>query len=561
MDEENKVNLPPENKEDSAGGDVCENQETAGAAFGEQMQDSSTATAEPMQDKRKRKKLWFIVIAVAALAVAIIAVLFVSRSRKSSVVSDSASPLSIYAEMADDGSAYIPTMSGDVITIQDDVESAVMTPDRKRIVVLLKNGTLYFTDAAQREKNIISESADGIGIQAVRNDGFIYVDEESNYYRVLYSDQSAEDLGKNIIFVTAENNISVLYVADGGVYTLGNNSSESEKVGTYDDAARPEIISDNAELAVWVNVDGKDYQPVVSDKGELSRLETISGKKSTSYPSIYETFSRDQKLLMIHSADSDCLWVKRNGEADIEKINLGSSAADSTIYTQNGELSDTAADKIKAVYIATDGDDGSNIYYVTLDGDRERVLSKVENYAICGGTIFYSNNEGDLYRAKLSGSELKDEEKISSDVEDIHLTANGMYLYYLKDDSLYCCKKDEAEAIKTPLGEDTGYYIFSEDGASVFCFTDVESIPEIYTNRGMLISWTYGEEDVKKIASDVVTISVTSYLDTYEIKKNQFAFCKYDSVDADDNVHVNWMYYNGQETVKMVSDLVYNYFN
>ena len=233
-----------------------------------------------MQDKRKRKKLWFIVIAVAALAVAIIAVLFVSRSRKSSVVSDSASPLSIYAEMADDGSAYIPTMSGDVITIQDDVESAAMTPDRKRIVVLLKNGTLYFTDAAQREKNIISESADGIGIQAVRNDGFIYVDEESNYYRVLYSDQSAEDLGKNIRFVTAENNISVLYVADGGVYTLGNNSSESEKVGTYDDAACPEIISDNAELAVWVNVDGKDYQPVVSDKGELSRLETISGKKA-----------------------------------------------------------------------------------------------------------------------------------------------------------------------------------------------------------------------------------------------------------------------------------------
>ena len=55
---------------------------------------------------------------------------------------------------------YIPLGDGQCVQIHEDegITFAAVTPDRQRIVVLLKNDQLYVTDIGQKNKKIISES-------------------------------------------------------------------------------------------------------------------------------------------------------------------------------------------------------------------------------------------------------------------------------------------------------------------------------------------------------------------------------------------------------------------
>lgn len=214
------------------------------------------------------------------------------------------------------------------------------------------------------------------------------------------------------------------------------------------------------------------------------------------------------------------------------------------------------------MYISTEADTGSNVYNISMEGDREKILSKVTGYYIFNDNIIYTDTEDTLYFAKLKDDSVSDEIKIANDVDMFELTNNGKYVYYVKDledsvCSLYCYKVGETDSLK--IASDVACYstTYSLDGASVFFLKDKEDIPNTYAEHGTLMLWRYGDESASKISSDVVNSSVTSNLDSGEVNTKNFLFMKYNTVDSDGRIFVNWMYHNGTEATKFATDVIH----
>ena len=72
----------------------------------------------------------------------------------------------------------------------------------------------------------------------------------------------------------------------------------------------------------------------------------------------------------------------------------------------------------------------------------------------------------------------------------------------------------------------------------------------------MLMLWNYGDSEPKKVSSDVLTYSLDSGYDSILINPKSFLYSKYSSTDKDGKVLVNWMYWNGKDSVKIASDVI-----
>lgn len=520
----------------------------------------SNECAAPTRSKAKKK----IVIGIAAtLLVVLVTGAFFLFGNKTNVTSSKVEAAAMSAKLADDGTAYIPMLDGTCIVINEEVEDAIISKDRAHIVVHLKDGTLYVTDKQQSNKTEITDNCEAI--DGIRNEGFFYSDTNGDVYRVLFSDFSSQKLGHDVAFVIAENSTSVLYATEqGGVYTMKNTEKDGNKIGTYSNSVDLEAISDNGEISVWVT-EKNDIQTIVLNDGDD---KVTLGKVDHDYNYTYVTFTEDQGLVVIRNSYSDRMWIKAPGKEHIE-VKLGADPADMTVFTNEGYLSDVQSGDVTSVYISTEADAGTNVYNISLAGDRERVLSKVTEYYIANGKIIYTDTENTLYSAKLNGNSLSDEVKIASDVDMFELTDNGQYVYYMKacEDgigALYCYKIGESDSLK--VATDVACYnskwsawmytTYSTNGSSVFFFKDLEEIPDTYSDQGTLMVWNYGDDGATKISSDVVNYSVTSSLWTGEVNTKSFLFMKYNFVDADGNLYVNWMYHNGVEATKLASDVI-----
>lgn len=518
---------------------------------------ADTVKAEPSDAKRKP---WWIA-AAAVVAVVVIAAVMLFRGRGAS--SKTAEPLAISANITEEGIAYILLPDGKAIEIDDDVEYAVITKDRKHIIVQQKGGRLYVTDTDQKQKTSITGRC--ASVSYIRDDGFFYTDNNEAVYRVLFDGTEALKVGENINLVAAAHVASAVYADDdGNIYTLANTDTEARKVDTSSDDVKVKAVSDDAEIAVWTTGDSL-RTVMLSDGGESTAL----GRLDSKYDFTHATFTKDQGLAVIDNSDSDRLWIKYPGQEAVE-AKLGAELAVSTVYTDKGPLYDMQSGDVTGLLVETEAEEGDNIYAVTLDGDRERLLSGVTDFSAAGGYLFYTDADKDLHCGKLDGDTVADETKIASDVDVFEVTSNGRYVYYMKDCEqgrgvLYCYKVGAEEPIKIDTDAacmDTEwdfllsmYTTYSVDGASVFYYKDMEDVADT-RHIGTLMLWTYGGEDAEKIAGEVLTYSVSSSLDTGEVQTDGFKFMKYDSVDDEENVHANLMYFDGKKTTKIAEDVI-----
>lgn len=513
-----------------------------------------------------KKHLPFIVIGGIAVVLAAAALVFFGGKSLSHNGADDQEATYAYAKVDDDGTAYIPLTGGKYITIKDDVDSAFLTGDRQHIIVLLKDGTLYITDKKQSSKKQIADNCKMI--YTIKNDGFFYADKNEIVSRVLFSDASTLALGKDVAFITAANNTSVIYATDdGNIYTVKSTETENNKVGTYNSSVDLEAISDDGEISVWVVKNRNSTQIIMLNDGEDKQtLGQVDGK----YNHTYATFTDDQGMLIIGNLDSDCLWLKYPGK-ELTKINLGAELADGTVYTDKGRLSDVRSKDVGFLYVSTESDTvGSNIYSISTEGDREKLLSKIEGYYIANGNIIYTDTDNTLYYAALDNDTVSDAVKIASDVDMYEVSDNGKYVYYMRDcedyaGTLYGYKIGEDDPLKVASdvacytgkwGSGFMYNTYSVDGSSVLFLKDMSEIPDTYSEQGSLMLWNYGDENTTKVASDVIEYSVTSNFESGEVNIKDFVFDKYSFVDSDEQIHVNWMHYDGKEAVKFASDVI-----
>lgn len=513
----------------------------------------TAASTDGVKEKKKSPIVFGIIAVVLVLAAAV--VFFTFRKTGTSETENTA----VKAKLTENRTAYIPLFNGKNIEIQGEIQEAWLTKNRKYIVVLQKDGVLYVTDLKQSKKSILADNAESI--VSVHDSGILYDDKEKTTYRVLFKDDSSVKVGEDITVITANNTLSALFATgEGDIYILTEDATEPRKVDTFDYSVRVKDISDDGQVAVWADKDGSDYQIVLNVADESQKLGKVT--PSYSQDGISAVFSKDQKLAVVASNLSDHLWIQPEGK-DVVDVNLGAELAYTTIYSQMDYLSRTNAADVSALYVTTEGSDyKNNIYCITLEGERDRVLSDVSDFAVAGGKAFYINKDGSLYYAKPDGANLKDEEKIASDVTLFEVAGNGNYIYYVKESgALYCYSMKEKEPVKVASEVATLYNIvtynkYSADGSTVLYYTDLEDVKNTYKDYGNLMMWTYGEKEAHKISSEVLTSTISSGLKTGAVNKNGFTYLKYDSVNADGDVSANWMYYDGKEPVKIASDVI-----
>lgn len=522
------------------------------------MAQQTAAAASPKSKKGLIIGITAVAVVIAAIIVSL-ALLLNNGGASVSIESD-AEPSAIRAKMLDDGTACIPLYDGTSIVINDDVKSAILTKDRKHIIVLLKDGTLYVTNKELSEKNMIADNC--YSIYSVKDDGFFYRDEDNSFslYRILFADYSSVHIENVVNISLAQDNTTALYATDdGNIYTMLSTASVGTKVDTYE-SIRLETISNDGQLSLWRTDENGVRTIVLNDGDDRTELEGVNDR-DYDYSYTSATFSKDQKIIVITDYDSEEMWIKTAG-SDVVAVKLGADPSP-VIYTENGLLADEVSADVTGFYIGTSSDAGTyNLYYVPMSGDRERVLSKVSDYEISDGKIFYTDEESVLYCAALNGAAIGKETKIASDVDYFEMTDNGKFIYYKKKNGyyeLYCYKIGNKEPVKIPsdVYTDRRTITYSTDGATVFFFRDdIEDIrSSYYSAHGTLMKWSYGSESAEKVASDVLIDSVSGGLDSEEVDSRSFMYMKYTFFD-EDNVFGNWMYFNGEESIMVATDCI-----
>lgn len=152
---------------------------------------------------------------------------------------------------------------------------------------------------------------------------------------------------------------------------------------------------------------------------------------NTSSSSATIRFNKSQNAFAVADIHSDEFYFQNKGK-ELVKVRLSDDLGSSTLYTASGNLTYDNGKAIDGLYITVDADNGDNVYYVTAEGEREKLLSNVKEIDIQSGFIGYIDEDDNLRVAKLNGTELKDEKKVAGDVAALKLSMDGKYLYYVK---------------------------------------------------------------------------------------------------------------------------------
>lgn len=168
---------------------------------------------------------------------------------------------------------------------------------------------------------------------------------------------------------------------------------------------------------------------------------------------------------------------------------------------------------------------------------------------------------------------MSDEQKISGDAEYYQLSDDGQTIYYFKNyeekeetGSLYRFRQGESEAEKISsnafIWGTWGIYLssleLSDDGLTVYYLEQVSEIPDTYSDSGNLMCATAGSDPVR-IATDVLAYSLNSGLRSGNIDPKSFLLEKYISVDGEENIAVNWIYFDGSETQTLAKEVYHTY--
>lgn len=481
----------------------------------------------------------------------------------------SAEPRTVYGTVDADGTAYLPVMNGTTVTLQGNIRRAMLLKDRTTIIVLEKDGRLYTTTvSAAGEKTVIAD--DAASIEYVAASGVVYRSDKENYFRYLFSDESTVALGKNITSVVGTDSLSLLLADDQGkIYLLPEGAAEPEKIGSFEDTILPIAVSNDGKTAVWVekNTSAETHTICLYTNENCNRLETVDSR----YSYVNAQFNHDETFLAVADSYASNLYFAAMGDEDITTAKLGNELYFNTVYTKNGLLRNDAAQTMDGLYALVTAESSASIYYISPDGDREKVAGNVTDMEIAGGRLYYLDDENNLYTGKLHGSELQEENKIAGDVNLFKLSPDGRYAYYLKNGeenvgmlSRYNASRGESEKVSSNAYSylsdywSSAYFYVSEDGKSVYFFEDVEEhVGGSYSSVGTLKCATEGEDAVK-IATDVIATLPDSALEDSYVRSNSFTFEKYLSADGDGNLMVNWMYYNGTESQTIAKDVYHS---
>ena len=502
------------------------------------------------------KKLLPLLIAAAAVVVVAGIVLLVVLGRGTSSggsKADGPRRAAVAAFADEDGVAWIPGIDGSCVKIKDEVASAYRTPDGKRVAAVTDEGELFIASKDLSKKEVLDDDADSCGY--VSDKGFYYRSHSNRLYRYAFKDGSmvkvTNDADEIDGLVFSADGFGLLYVRDGKLYALPAGAAEPEKISNVDGSVTPLYFSDDGKTAIWgEKTDGKTYTVMLWDKGEKRKL----GKADGQY--IWCANSRDEKLFVfcgIGDTGSLLLWERGKEEAVRVKLEMGWGSA--KVYTADGSLENASAAGVKELYVSCIADEGCSVYRVTLEGEKERILSRVYDWVVYDSRILWTKTDGTLLWGKLKGGEVAEETELDEEVSGLWAPhGGGKYLYYVKGEEeenprsgdLYCYKIGEKAPVKVDSDVYNYYIAFSASGDSAVYFKD----PDMDGYTGSLMTWSWGGQRAKAAADAFFGGFGSGLAEKYLLDPGAFWFL----ADTEDG-HANLYFWNGKEKTKLASDI------
>lgn len=448
----------------------------------------------------------------------------------------------VYAHYDKNDTAHILLPDGKYITIEN-AKDAIVTPDRKSILVISSTGERYITDIDLKEKTVIDEKSgyfdayDGAAIFHNKGNSFLYRYDPRSLIKLCTGDFDE--------FAVSERGGNILYGYNRCVYILTKELEEPLKISGYEGGWKPLYISDDGSRVYWAENSKKEaigaYDIYELKDGEKNRIITYNAK---TFPSLIP--NADDSVYILGSDGTDN-FIIIDKDGNTTKANMKNAVIfnEEYIYTDKSLFGENTSSDFPGVYISANADEKDlyNLYYVDKNGDREKVLSGLTKdwsagmpqWSINDGHILYVM-DGDLHCAKIDGTSVSDDELIAEDINILMHLRNG-FAYYLMDDEqgLYVYKQgsksikiaDEMKALSS--------YYYSPDGNVIYYFEDDDTF----------YKYTYGDESSVKISNSVYSAYIVDgYQDPiYRYTMNdKFTFFK-----EVDKKSYQWMYYNGKE--------------
>ena len=539
---------------------------------------------EAVQKEGNHKILWTIIIISSIVILAVLAgIILLLSSGTGKKATQAVISSSIGSRINSDGKAILPLIDGDFLEIDDEnVSRAIMTPDREHVIIEFDKDIIKVSDRTMENKETVAEDCNYI--YSYNNTGFIYYDK--NYGHHLYTFINNSSL--NVDDARFGSVSGVFYLLNDNLYALTGPTGEEKLI---DSVASEEgylitayNVSDNGLMALIIKGknDSDEYEFYSYFDGVIEFLCTqknedldghyeFSSETSIYYDPISVFYTKDEKMMVVCNNNTGHLWIKRQGE-DVVHVKLGAALEyDGVIYSQLGSLSDTNTADVEYLYMMTSND---ALYCIFPDGERERVLSNIDTFAVSNNTLFYTNDNSVLYQAKLDKAELSGENKIASDIYHFELGGNGEYLYYCrnydspsKTVSLYSYKLSEKEPVKitddavssevssaylsSPMSK-TLYHSLS--GNELYYWEDLETINKNIVH-GTLICWRHDKAEKTKICSEVIIGTLNSGIRYRLIDSSAFVFLRFGS-ETSTSFNADWYYYDGKDKSRFAEDIV-----
>lgn len=561
----------------------------------------------------KAKKMILLIAAlIVVVIVVIVGILFIKRDNKKTT----SYTIDGYLDL--DGNMYFLKENGKTVVVEtEEGAQGWMTPDRGHIILYLDNEISIYNGKGELDC-VLDENANSI--LAVRNTGILfqqtlepsfedvinalkdecndiwdtdfsydeileYFDDwgysrtvedakdfyydiigerfqystQHNLFRYTFDDEQSMEVDAYENIIIAEEDLTIAYTTDVGIYLLKETEDTAQKIqGQKHDGITLISLADQGNILVWSdnirNTDSFFAEVYVANKGDINSL----GKMEMEYSSFSINailLNSKKEILCVSDSSEDVLYGTVNGTS-AEKFSVKGSILPYGCYSQYGLLTSDIDKKINGFYTIIEANYDRDLFYVSLDGERERLLSDVEEIVgLVNGKIYYIKSDGsseNLYCAIISEDEIKNEERIAKNIDYVRICEDGR-LYYLKDYDYYngmgtlytISSKGEEEKIAT----DVYWFIDDVDGKAMY-YADSEEIGYGYYGYGTLY---YGD---KKIQADVLT-----YITFSEDNMKQMGLLQYDYIKENDDgtstIMCNLCYYDGKKAERIASDVIY----
>lgn len=387
----------------------------------------------------------------------------------------------------------------DVITLAGSAVDAIMTPDHSRIFVKLENNQLLLFEDKSTDGTVIAENV--ITVYPCSNKACFYtVGNREHLYLYDFGKRESVDIGfENSSLYFSKGRCAVAAINKKGELSCFSQQDNTPKtlcnIGNDGEIC---CVADDGSNVVWSSKNGNIYSVYMMKDGAPERIGKITN--SEKYSSVSGYYFNNDKAFVIVSANSSQIILFADG--NVNEITLPGVKTYSPMVNGNGDVVDSDDDSIEDFYFSVRKNKSTfecELYKLSQDGklslEAEHIIAEEysSKHVIKGQKIYYIDVDKDLYWKALGEEGVG--KKVTTDVDDLFVSASGKYIYIVKLGGLYYCdvsdKSFKLNLITSSFSENDRLFLTDKDDQILY-ISDLKEVMNSYRERGTLYQFQIG---------------------------------------------------------------------